>query len=689
MTKRITRERTFKLSDNDLLKIAKAVKENTSYGIAGAPMSGVKRTPPRREVSYGENRSRNYKKKVTFKNCETIAENNVILRTAIEYNKASISNASYDFLDINSKETNPNIETVKKFFRFPDGENSFKSFLKQLIEDMLVTDTVSVTREFNSRDKTLSISLIDGTTIQPIVDHTGKTISYQMFLNGSKEPINIDKTELIYHITNKRTKEKYGYSKVAQAYTVATLFDKAMRDIEDYYDGNVGNYIAAIKGLNATEKSVEILDLLTGFYEERRNGESKHNLTLFAEADFHKLKDVDLKNNIHDFYIRMICAIFNVPYQYFVAEINRATAETSQNITELKGMRDTLDNIEEIINKIIVKFLKIDDVIFKFIIDVPIDADKQATRLSTLVNNKILTVNEARAELGYSEIEGGDTFTQEQAPSPASDDQEQDQAQEDDKEDLKKSAKDPEIEQAFKEAEEAFALIFADLLDSQKNSIVEAIRNGETINEDFLKSLELTDTQAQAFIDEFSVVAQKVSVTYLSRLNDIYNINNVKAFTETIEEMELYVTERAAELVGKQIRNGVVVNNPNPAMSINETTRKSLKNVIAVAMETGKSNQELAKEIEESFDFSKERALKIARYETNHASNFTAMTNYAKGGIKQVVWSTAYNDSSVCETCIENERQGPINLGDVFKSGVKHPPEHPNCKCTLNPYFPK
>ena len=686
MTKRITRERTFKLSDNDLLKIAKAVKENTSYGIAGAPMSGVRRTPPRREVSYGENRSRNYKKKVTFKNCETIAENNVILRTAIEYNKASISNASYDFLDINSKETNPNIETVKKFFRFPDGENSFKSFLKQLIEDMLVTDTVSVTREFNSRGKTLSITLIDGTTIQPIVDNLGKTVSYQMFLNGSKEPINIDKNELIYHITNKRTKEKYGYSKVAQAYTVATLFDKAMRDIEDYYDGNVGNYVASVKGLNASEESIVILDALTGLYEERRNGESKHNLTLFADADFHKLKDVDLKNNIHDFYIRMICAIFNVPYQYFVAEINRATAETSQNITELKGMRDTLDNIEEVINKIIVKFLKIEDVVFKFIIDVPIDADKQATRLSVLVTNKILTVNEARAELGYSEIAGGDTFTQEQTPSPANDDQTQVQ---DDNEDLKKSAKDSEIEQAFKEAEEAFALIFADLLDSQKNAILNAIKSGETISEDFLKSLDLTDVQVQAFIDEFSVVAQKVSVTYLSRLNDIYNINNVKAFTETLEAVELFVTERAAELIGKKIVNNKIINNPNSQFAITETTRSTIKNLINTAMQEGKSNQELAKDIEDNFEFSKDRAVMIARSETNHASNYTAMTNYAKGGIKQVVWSTAYNDSAVCETCLENEKQGPIKLGDVFKSGVKHPPAHPNCKCTLNPYFPK
>jgi hypothetical protein len=52
-------------------------------------------------------------------------------------------------------------------------------------------------------------------------------------------------------------------------------------------------------------------------------------------------------------------------------------------------------------------------------------------------------------------------------------------------------------------------------------------------------------------------------------------------------------------------------------------------------------------------------------------------------GVQQVVWVT---EPGACKSCLANEEQGPINLGDAFASGHERPPAHVNCRCNVNPY---
>ena len=54
-------------------------------------------------------------------------------------------------------------------------------------------------------------------------------------------------------------------------------------------------------------------------------------------------------------------------------------------------------------------------------------------------------------------------------------------------------------------------------------------------------------------------------------------------------------------------------------------------------------------------------------------------------GDKFKVWQTVGDDrvSDECQAC---EAQGPIPIDESFTSGASEPPNHPNCRCTVNYY---
>lgn len=152
-----------------------------------------------------------------------------------------------------------------------------------------------------------------------------------------------------------------------------------------------------------------------------------------------------------------------------------------------------------------------------------------------------------------------------------------------------------------------------------------------------------------------------------------------------------YAKQRAAELVGMRYDElGRLVPNPNAEWAIDETTRDYLRGAVADAIEGGWSNDRLAGEIADSYAFSEDRAMTIARTETQMAANAGALAGYkASGAVAMKQWVTAQDDL-VEEECLANEAAGDagdgvLPLDAVYPSGDDAPPAHPNCRCTLVP----
>jgi SPP1 gp7 family putative phage head morphogenesis protein len=94
----------------------------------------------------------------------------------------------------------------------------------------------------------------------------------------------------------------------------------------------------------------------------------------------------------------------------------------------------------------------------------------------------------------------------------------------------------------------------------------------------------------------------------------------------------------------------------------------------------GEPMNKLIKRVKDATDFSRNRAITIARTETLRVGNQAAVERFKAYGVEEVEFVAALDDR-VCEEC---ERLH----GNVYEMG-KEPdlPIHPNCRCTYVAYY--
>jgi hypothetical protein len=124
-----------------------------------------------------------------------------------------------------------------------------------------------------------------------------------------------------------------------------------------------------------------------------------------------------------------------------------------------------------------------------------------------------------------------------------------------------------------------------------------------------------------------------------------------------------YASERTAELV----------------TGLDDTTRNMLKNELIDCMNEGMTIQEISNQLQDSYAFSENRALKIGRTETGFAWNHGTVSMY-----KNVEGATGVlvHDGDHDNACREVEGQA---WG--FDYAMKHLLEHPNCVRSFSIYF--
>lgn len=156
--------------------------------------------------------------------------------------------------------------------------------------------------------------------------------------------------------------------------------------------------------------------------------------------------------------------------------------------------------------------------------------------------------------------------------------------------------------------------------------------------------------------------------------------NDAREMLELMDEDALdFARHRAAELVGKQIVDGKLRENPNPKWSINETTRNGLRNLVSEAITLGWGPGELQQRILDSFFFSDQRAEMIARTELAHAHVQGNLEGWRSTGVVAGKRSILADTHPFEDVCDENELQGAVPLDEPFQDGSMGPPYHPNC----------
>ena len=112
-----------------------------------------------------------------------------------------------------------------------------------------------------------------------------------------------------------------------------------------------------------------------------------------------------------------------------------------------------------------------------------------------------------------------------------------------------------------------------------------------------------------------------------------------------------------------------------------ETRLSRLERILLAALAGKVSADDLADQIAAVLA-SLTSALLVTQTETSWASGRAAFLAYQQAGVQYVHWQSR-RDARTCGTCLANDYQGPIPLGQPFKSGLKHPPQHQRCRCAL------
>lgn len=160
-----------------------------------------------------------------------------------------------------------------------------------------------------------------------------------------------------------------------------------------------------------------------------------------------------------------------------------------------------------------------------------------------------------------------------------------------------------------------------------------------------------------------------------------FNRRAVKEQFKRVVGLDVLLTEpylRTA-LAGYQMRNFELIK------TIEQRQIARLNNVVAQGFAAGERWENIAGEIEDTFDVSESDAARIARDQVNKLNGELTRLRQTELGIEKYVWSTSQDDR-VRDS--HAEKEGKTFRWDDPPADTGHPGEDINCRCVALPVLP-
>jgi Phage portal protein/Phage Mu protein F like protein len=632
---------------------------------------------------------------VSFSQMRALADSLDILRLVIESRKDQIDAQKFQFqLKGDSKAKDSRCEMLTEFFAQPDKEHTWSDWLRMLMEDMFVLDAPTIYPRKTKGGQIYGFEIVDGSTIKRVIDDYGRTplppeAAYQQILKGVPA-VNYTRDELIYKPRNPRSNRVYGYSPVEQIImTVNIAIRRQLSQLSYYTDGSTPDLIFAVP----KEWNPDQIRSFKNWWDETLNGNLKARRgTMFVPegVDPVNTKDALLTDKYDEWLARIICYAFSISPQPFINQINRATAETAQEVAVQEGLLPLMNWVRDLMNLLIVKYFGFTDIEFSWTKEEELDPLVKAQVAQIYLGAKVVTADEVRAnDLGMNPL----TPEQKAELSPPMPDQ---LLGDEDGEEPGKKPQAPAIKalkikpinrnrKAIVKQRTLLEKVIKAALQSTLKAVIAQVTKSETVSitkdkkDDERKIImkELDELDISSNLEAMTAEGVAAAFSQLA-------INNDDALNQAHEKAIAWAKKRAAELVGKKIdANGNWIDNQNAKYRISDSTRDAIRSIITQAEEQGWSNDQLAVALSDSFAFSDERAELIARTETAFADTNGNMIAYRESGV--VSGKRWILDADACEICQANADAGVIPLDDDFPDGSDTAPAHPRCECDVVP----
>jgi HK97 family phage portal protein len=353
---------------------------------------------------------------VGFAELRALADNHDITRLVIETRKDQIEQLSWS---IRARDENDpradaprRIDKLTEFWRHPDGEQPFGSWLREALEDLLVIDAPTFEVRRNRGGEVIGLDVVDGATIKVLIDDTGRrppppAPAYEQVIHGRPWRL-LTADELIYAPRNRRPFKAYGMSPVEQiVMTVNIALRRQVMQLQHFTEGNV-----PVGLLNAPDNwTAEQIRQFQEWFDAILAGNTAERTKLIwgpAGAKYQAFKEAPFKDDFDEWLARIVCFAFSISPNAFTRYVQRTTADTLQEAALKEGLEPLKKWVKHLCDGVIQKRMGHGDLEFAWDEEEALDPQSQSQILDRYVRAGLYTPNEARAALGFDPIAGGD-----------------------------------------------------------------------------------------------------------------------------------------------------------------------------------------------------------------------------------------------------------------------------------------
>lgn len=659
---------------------------------------------------------------VTFAQMRALADSYDLMRLIIETRKDQLAKLKWTVKRKDkvgtpaneSAEPDARCDQLFEFFQSPDKEHDWNTWLRMLLEDLLVIDAPAVYPRRTLGGALYALEPIDGSTIKRVLDQGGRTPAppdpaYQQILKGLPA-VDYTREELIYMPRNPRTHKVYGYSPVEQVITTVNIALRRQAHQMSYYtDGATPDLIFQVP---ESWQADQIRQFEEWWNSVLAGNDSERRKTRFVPKGVEPFntKAAALKDEMDEWLARIICYAFSVSPQPFIKEMNRATAQTGAEQALAEGLAPLQEWVKALMDRIILRHFGWSDIEFVWHEEESVKPLEQSEIDKNYVEAKILHPDEVRAKrFGLPALTPEQRADMNPAPpvvdngpgSGADDPGEAGDGKEDDggKEALAKAKK------AFRpinreraavvRARAAMSGAIEQFLAGLAESLADLALHGDAEKDE--GAMDYSPTVFEDAIERarWDLLAKQVRKSLRSLAKDGVaagfgqlgaDLGDVPAdvLAQANQNAIAYADSRAAEMVGMRWVDGKLVQNPDARWRIDETTRLRVNELVTSATEEGWSASTLASAISEDHVFGAARAEMIARTESAFADAEGNLAAYVESGdVEGVEWITGAGCCAAC-AALDGQRRA---LGKPFPHGRGTAPAHPKCRCDVLPYL--
>jgi hypothetical protein len=305
------------------------------------------------------------------------------------------------------------IARARAFFESPDRVLSFDAWLRMAIEEVLAIDALSIYRRRTVDGSELySLEIVDGTTIKPMLDPSGRTplppdVAYRQVIYGRPVQGGDCTTEQMYYVPRTvRTGSPYGMAPTeAVLLKINSILNRDIFNLAYYAEGNVPDTLLSV-GEASTPAQIRELQayydlLLSGDLARRRK------LKVIGKGStVEQLREPDWSTDFDEYLMKLVMAAFAVaPAELgFTADVNKSTSEGQENVSYRRGVRPLARFFAGLFNRVLAVDLQMPELQFRFVGGEVEDKLKQAQADEVNVRIGKESVDEIRVRDGLEPI---------------------------------------------------------------------------------------------------------------------------------------------------------------------------------------------------------------------------------------------------------------------------------------------